>query len=536
MSIARLSSPGLIFILLTVSLVLTCSRKSGVSILPPDELYGELFHDVQNDSAVFADSKTFVDCVPRIDPFVIRMKYAEHGPMEGAALATFVRDNFILPAQPSGYTADSASICSHIATLWNVLRRPADVPHSGTLIPLPHPYIVPGGRFREIYYWDSYFTMLGLAADGKTGLMRNMLDNFAHLIDKYGFIPNGNRTYYLSRSQPPFFSMMVALLAEHTDSTTIARYIPAIEKEYAFWMDGSDRPCDTCRTYRRVVFLDEGSILNRYWDDRNDPRSESYREDRRTAAAALDADTTRTEKEIYRNLRAAAESGWDFSSRWLDRDSSGAFQLYTIHTTRIIPVDLNCLLYTTESMLYSWYQSKGDSAKTRRFRKASRNRKEAIIRFCWNPDSAFFFDYNFVEHKQTGIIAASGIYPLFTGIADSAQARAVGRTIRSHLLFTGGIAATVNETGQQWDKPNGWPPLQWVTVSGLRRYGLDSFADTIATRWCSLNRKVYSNTFKLSEKYNVVDMTKPGGGGEYPTQDGFGWTNGVYRKMCGCGK
>lgn len=213
-------------------------EEKQLSILPPEELYGELFFDVQENESLFADSKTFVDAVPRIAPREIRKKYAEEKPTNNTEFKAFLNENFEIPAANSEYKTDSSSINLHINKLWDVLKRPADEQVSGTLT-LPNPYIVPGGRFREIYYWDSYFTMLGLQEDGEIETIRNMVDNFAWLIENYGFIPNGNRTYYLSRSQPPFFAKWYSF-AEIEGEEVYIKYLPALQKEYDFWMKGSE--------------------------------------------------------------------------------------------------------------------------------------------------------------------------------------------------------------------------------------------------------------------------------------------------------
>lgn len=528
---ARLFS-YLSFTILSSLFILCENKQPSIVILPPDELYGQLFHDVQSNNNIFKDSKTFVDCVPKYHPDLIRKKYTDLKDHSDSSLFVFVKDNFTIPAEAPAYTADSTSIEKHINALWDVLKREPDKRVSGTLIPLPNPYIVPGGRFREVYYWDSYFTMLGLHKDGKYELMKNIADNFAWLIDTYGFIPNGNRTYYLSRSQPPFFSVMLSLFSRDSDYTAIKEYIPHLEKEHAFWMNGIGKLNDTCTAYRRVVLLPDGSILNRYWDDQAKPRSESYREDIKTADEALAADSSVSKEFIYRNLRAAAESGWDFSSRWLTPDENGVYHLRTIHTTDIIPVDLNSLLFNLESLLSSYYSNKFNTEQADIYRALCEKRKKALYKWCWNSDSGYFFDYNFKTAQQTGVISIAGFYPFFFRIADTADASAATEIVRHRLLFPGGIAATVNATGQQWDKPNGWAPLQWITVRGLRTYRQRGLADTIVARWCAMNRKVYAIDFKMCEKYNVVDTTKESGGGEYPTQDGFGWTNGVFRQLC----
>ncbi len=172
---------------------------------------------------------------------------------------------------------------THIDALWSVLERPPDPPQpNSSLLPLPYRYVVPGGRFREIYYWDSYFTMLGLEQSGRHDLVVEMVKNFAYLIDRFGHVPNGNRSYYLSRSQPPFFAAMIELLAQREGESVYATYLPELSREYEFWMDGAARLAPGS-AYRRVVRLEDGTVLNRYWDDRETPREESYREDVETA-------------------------------------------------------------------------------------------------------------------------------------------------------------------------------------------------------------------------------------------------------------
>ncbi|PKD20270.1 trehalase [Salegentibacter salinarum] len=504
-------------------------EEKQLSILPPEELYGKLFFDVQKNESLFTDSKTFVDAVPRIAPEEIRKKYAEIKPESNTELKTFLNENFEIPEADSDYKTDSSSINLHINKLWDVLKRPADEKLSGTLIPLPNPYIVPGGRFREIYYWDSYFTMLGLQEDGETETIRNMVDNFAWLIENYGFIPNGNRTYYLSRSQPPFFAKMVELLAQTDGEETYIKYLPALEKEYDFWMKGSEN--QEPGAYKRVVRLSNEEILNRYWDDKNTPRPESYREDVETAEKAISKNPDRTKEEVYRNLRAAAESGWDFSSRWLSINGNGDFNLYSIHTTQIIPVDLNSLLYNLEQTLARAYNLKVQPEKAVTFQERAENREAAIQKYLWEEETGFYFDYNFKKEHRTGIYSLAGVYPLFFEISDEKQAGKISETMEQIFLRPGGLVSTPHNTGQQWDAPNGWAPLQYMSIEGLRNYGKDLLASEIKQRWLNLNQSVYENTYKLLEKYNVEDLSKESGGGEYPTQDGFGWTNGVYQKL-----
>jgi alpha,alpha-trehalase len=413
----------------------------------------------------------------------------------------------------------------HIRALWPVLTRAPPrgrSPQLTSLIPLPHRYLVPGGRFREVYYWDSYFTILGLAASGRADLVRDMLDNFAWLIERYRHVPNGNRTYYLSRSQPPFFAAMVELYASATDTAHALRYLGALEREHAFWMDGAERlaPGDA---YRRVVRLANGSILNRYWDDQAEPRPEAYRHD-----VELGERLTIGKREaFYRDVRATAESGWDFSSRWL-RDPS---DLRTLETTELAPVDLNALLEHAERLiaaLRTFRARAGDAEVARQFAVEAAERRRALLAAAYDTATGFFYDVRWrsgqcVSDRPT--IAA--VVPLYFGLATPAQGRAVAARLEREFLRPGGFVTTLVMSGQQWDAPNGWAPLEWMAIEGVRRYGRADLADSVRDRWLELNRRTYRATGRMMEKYDVVDLGRAAGGGEYPAQDGFGWTNGV---------
>ncbi len=271
--------------------------------------YGALFADAQR---VLPDAKVLVDATPKQPPASIAAEYAHRRGLPGFDLEQFIATQFEMPGPAGGdYQTNSRhDVVQHIDALWPVLERaPQPGDSRSSLLPLPYRYVVPGGRFDEIYYWDSYFTMLGLEESGRHDLVVDMVRNFAWLIDRYGHIPNGNRTYYLSRSQPPFFATMLNLVAERDGDAVLTTYLPQLAAEYAFWMDGADGLA-AGQAHRRVVRLDDGSVLNRYWDDCDTPRDESYGVDVETANAS-----GRPVAEVYRSLRAAAESGWDFSSR-----------------------------------------------------------------------------------------------------------------------------------------------------------------------------------------------------------------------------
>jgi alpha,alpha-trehalase len=438
-------------------------------------------------------------------------------------LDEFVAANFDPPKPPqSGYTTQEKDIVVHIKNLWNVLKRDADTPVVGSsLLPLPYPYIVPGGRFGEIYYWDSYFTMLGLKESNRADMIENMVKNFAYLIDTYGHIPNGNRSYYISRSQPPFFSLMVELLASIKGDDIYTAYLPEMQKEYDFWMEGADK-LKPGQAHRRVVKLKDGTVLNRYWDDAATPRPEGFKED-----VAVAERSGRNKEEMYRNLRAGAESGIDFSNRWFDDKKN----LTTIEVIDFIAVDLNALLYHLEKTLEKAYSMEKKENNRKQFSTLSFKRYNGIKKYCYNNTLRFFCDYNWRKGKVSDNPTPAGMYPLcFFNLYPEAQHRMgeeAAKLIREKLLQPGGIQATEKNTGQQWDSPNGWAPLEWMTIWGLDRCGQADLARDIATRWVKLNVHAFQNTGKLMEKYNVVDTNLSGGGGEYPGQDGFGWTNGV---------
>ncbi len=484
-----------------------------------------LFEDVQ-EAKIFPDGKTFVDCVPRRNTAAILADYLaiKNNPAIRFSLKTFITENFELPAPPPA-TDDiqqEKDIAEHIKNLWSCLKRKKDTTVAGSsLLPLPHPYIVPGGRFREVYYWDSYFTMLGLKESGETETIRSMVDNFAFLIHTYGHIPNGNRSYYLSRSQPPFFTLMVELYAAVAGHAVFDKYVDAIEMEYAYWMDGYDT-MSSGNTYKKLVHLPDGSIANRYFDERCIPREESWAEDIETAA-----NNNRPKEIIYNHLRSAAESGWDFSSRWLSDEND----LATIETADIIPVDLNALLYHTEITLAEFFGKAGDKEKRNFYTDRAEKRFYLLQEYCLNKEENIYYDYHWKEQKRTLKFTPASLFPLWLSAIPAEHAEEYGRKaaekIIKELLEKGGVCTTTVVNNQQWDAPNGWAPLQWIVIGGLDKTGQKELAAEIARRWIKLNNDVYQHTGKLMEKYNVRNTNLEAGGGEYPGQDGFGWTNGV---------
>jgi alpha,alpha-trehalase len=481
-----------------------------------------------------------VDCAPRGEPPVILEAYRARCHAPGFDLAEFVHANFraIHPAPSEYVSVPGQPIAEHIESLWQVLtRHPKVHPPHASLLQLPHPYVVPGGRFGELYYWDSYFTMLGLACAGHLQRVRDMVHNFAYLIDTYGHIPNGTRTYYLSRSQPPLFAFMVELAQRH-GAAEETDFLPQLRQEHAYWMDGSDGLA-AGQARRRVVRLRNGRLLNRYWDDRDTPREESWLEDVSTVQACR-----RDAAEVYRDLRAACESGWDFSTRWLQEAplrragpvpvharAATAPSLTSICTTDMLPVDLNAFLYKLEAKIAGLAERTGDPASSREFADRAEARRTALVELCWADEQAAFFDYDWRREARRTCLTAACVAPLFVGLAEPAHAQALAATVSARMLAPGGLSTTECWSDQQWDRPNGWAPVQWMGIRGFSAYGCHSLSSTIARRWLATVAAVYEREGKLVEKYALRSMKREnsagGGGGEYPLQDGFGWTNGV---------
>ncbi len=497
----------------------------------PDDAYSELFREVQL-KAVFADSKTFPDCIPKTKSEEILKKYGDQKNQVNFDLKKFVLENFTVPAPSNENTISKSENLTEqsLTDYWSVLTRtPKDI--GGTLVPLLKPYIAPDARFVEINYWDSYFVMLGLQASGKDSLMSNTVLNLAQLIQDFGHIPSGNRSYYFSRSQPPFFASMVKLLSQmkgHEQKLT--QYLPQIQREYQYWMAVENGKEDAQKqsearkkgdkAYRKAVFLEKNDVLNRYFDDRDTPRPEVYKED-----VAMVSKSGRKANELYRDLRAGAESGWYFSSRWL-RDAQN---LNTIHTTEILPVDLNALLYDLELTLAKIYQLKNEPEYAQSLMTLANKRKAIFDKYFWNEALGFYFDYDFVAAKQTNVYSLAAVYPLFFKMATPEQAQKVAQILEKQFLRSGGLATTLNQTNQPWDGTNGFAPLQYLAIKGLRNYGFDDLANKIKQNWVANNQSVFKKTGKTYEKYEVDGSKQSNDASPIPAK--YAWTNGVLLKL-----
>jgi alpha,alpha-trehalase len=403
----------------------------------------------------------------------------------------------------------------------------ADVTEHGLLY-LPRPYVVPGGRFNEMYGWDSYFIEEGLLGDGEIALARDMVDNFVYEIEQYGTILNANRTYYLSRSQPPFLTRMILGVYERThDGNWLRGTLPAIERYYRFWTEDPH--------------FDEVTGLSRYFDRGNGPAPEVIADERddqgRThydrvreyfkthtvadydVAQYYDRKADRLTPLFYKADRTMRESGFDPSNRY------GPFSADIIHYA---PVCLNSLLYQMEQDAATIATALGHSGDANNWRTRANRRQTLVNRYLWDSEAGLYLDYNFITARRRNYPFATTFYPLWAGLASPEQARAV----RKHLAefeAPGGLLTSTTESGSQWDAPFGWAPLQMIGVEGLRRYGYVEDADRLATKFISMVNDDFREHGVIVEKYDVrrrkSDVAAGIKFGYSANQVGFGWTN-----------
>lgn len=430
-------------------------------------------------------------------------------------------------------------------------------PHG--LLYLEHPYVVPGGRFNEMYGWDSYFILRGLLRDGKVELALGMVENFFFEIEHYGMILNANRTYYLSRSQPPFLSSMIMAVydtqkaAGRANNTWLAKAYEYARRDYAMWT--------------REPHLAGTIGLSRYYDSGEGPSPESLQDEsgfhRQVASYFLlhPAESARylvetsnaftglpgytvevcdqarimarhacatksmvsLNPEYYKGDRSMRESGFDISFR---------FGSYSAATHHFAPVCLNSLLYKTEKDLEFMSQALGKVAEAKRWHGLAEKRATTMRKFFWNGTRGLFFDHNLENGKQSDYVYATTYYPLWSGWATPEEARIVAKNL-SILEQPGGIAMSTRETGVQWDFPYGWAPLQLIVVEGLRNYGFQDDANRISYKFLSTVLENFQRDGTIREKYNVAIRSSEAKvtAGYQQNVIGFGWTNGVFVEL-----
>lgn len=373
---------------------------------------------------------------------------------------------------------------------------------NGTLIGLPYPYIVPcaSGAFQEMYYWDTYFTNKGLILSGNVEQARCNVDNMCYMIERFGFVLNGNRTHYLHNSQPPFLSMMARDVYEVTgDKEWLEKAYRALEKEHAFWSEKRGSEIG----------------LNRY--DCMPMEGEEVR----NAAAGLrerigEAVDCGDDETAARGLISAGESGWDVNPRMSNKSYEYA------------PADLNSLLYAMEDNLSFFAMELKKPEEAEEWKTLRDNRAELCRKYLKNEDG-LFMDYHIPEKKQTTIFSAAAFYPLYCGMATAEEAEAAKNALPRLETPYGILTCEKNDTpgNYQWDYPNGWAPMQLMVAGGLLRYGYREDALRIAKKFTETLERCYEQTGHLWEKYNIVEGNIEAVN-EYEMPAMMGWTFGVY--------
>ena len=416
------------------------------------------------------------------------------------------------------------------------LPRGEIAPGEHGLLYLPHPYVVPGGRFNEMYGWDSYFIQVGLLRDGRLALARSMAENFLYEVEHYGTILNANRTYYLTRSQPPFLTAMVWAVYERTrDRAWLRRAVPAIERYYRYWTTEPHLVPGPGRGLSRYFDLGEGpapEVVAAERDAEGRTHYDRVREYYRTHEVTdydeslyYDAGADRLTPLFYRGDRSMRESGFDPSNRF------GPFGVDAVH---YVPVCLNALLYRMEVEAARIMSELGEQAQAARWRERAAVRKARIDELLWDEAAGVYFDYNFRTGRRRPYLFATTFYPLWVGLASAKQAARV-RASLDRLEAPGGLLTSLERTGSQWDAPFGWAPLQLVAVEGLRRYGYHADADRLATKFIALVTKEFEEHGAILEKYDVVrresDVAAGIRFGYSSNEIGFGWTNAVFIEL-----
>ena len=402
-------------------------------------------------------------------------------------------------------------------------------PHG--LLYLPRPYVVPGGRFNEMYGWDSYFILVGLLRDREVDRARDMVDNFVYEIDNYGTILNANRTYYLSRSQPPFLTRMIVGVYEQTgDREWLRATRPAIDRYYRFWTTaphlvpatGLSRYYDSGEGPAPEVLSDERDAEGRTHYDRVREYYKTHEVPDYDVRMYYDRKADRLTPLFYKGDRSMRESGFDPSNRF------GPFAVDIIH---YVPVCLNSLLYKMERDAADIDSILGRGKDALVWEQRAAARRAAMDLYLWDEKDGLYYDYDFQTGKRRHYEFATTFYPLWAGAASPAQAARVAANL-PRFEAAGGVRTSNTVSGNQWDAPFGWAPLQMIPVAGLRNYGYDEAASRLARRFVGLVTKEFEEHAVIVEKYDVErresDVSAGIKFGYAANQVGFGWTNGAF--------
>lgn len=347
-------------------------------------------------------------------------------------------------------------------------------------IKLPHAAVAPNHTYfaGSQYYWDSYFTILGLVDSGRLGLAKGMVDNLIFLFKRFGLVPARNTVLSTGRTQPPFLTSMILEVhgAGGADDDWLDNSMKIAASEYeTVWTSGQRKHEESGLSLYRPRFLP--GYLTTY------------------------------------------ESGWDVSSRFAGKGANA------------IPIDLNCMLYKYETDIYEWSRKRGNTEEAKKWKDRLNVRRQAINKYLWNEQHGFFYDYDLRSNSTDGLVTTAGLFALWCGVASRDQALACQKRLKV-LEQKHGLATTepLAWKGYQWDFPNAWAPLIYIAITGLRNYGLDETADRITNKWLGLQAEIFQQTGELWEKYDVANGSI-GRPGRYPTQTGFSWTNGVFARL-----
>jgi len=519
-------------------------QKKYLACSHPIYCTGSLLHTIQT-SRLYNDSKTFVDKPTRLPPAIVLEAFNRLPPDPTKEILREFVDEYFFPVGtemkeeiPTDWKEDPAFLeqiqdsnvrewAKSLNSIWLKLFRRFD--HSMSCkdcfssVLLPHGFVIPGGRFREIYYWDTYWVVEGLLISEMYETVKGIIENFFYLIKVYGFIPNGARIYYSNRSQPPFLTRIVdAYIQKTNDLDFLVTALPYLDQEYQFWM-----------TYRTTqVPSPSGKVynMNHYSVTNDSPRPESYAED----LHLVEGFDENKQKYIYAQMASGAETGWDYSSRWFEKET-----LDSIIVSELIPVDLNAIMYDVEAILSKFHIALGNTEMGSYYATQANIRLDAIDKLMWNETESAWQDWNTKLGRQTEGFYLSNFFPLWSkSHAKSPETLTkVTQKIQKTFSYKCGLPTSMKESGEQWDYPNAWAPIIQIVAAGLENIETvvpeaGELALSLMEQWLSCNHCGWSETGGVNnghmfEKYDVNTRGVPGGGGEYEVQMGFGWTNGV---------
>ncbi|KAJ8727901.1 hypothetical protein PYW08_016286 [Mythimna loreyi] len=535
-------------------LLAVAALASAADLLPtcdrPVYCDSALLHQVQM-ARIYEDSKTFVDLQMKynesktLNDFEVLMNDTNQSPSR-AQLQQFVDDYFSSDGELEDWTPSDLSdnpafletikdkefraFGKGINDIWPLLARKIkaavlEKPEQHSLVPLTHGFIIPGGRFKEIYYWDSFWIIEGLLISGMNETAKGMIENLIELLIKFGHIPNGSRWYYQERSQPPLLTAMVAVYYKYTQDISFVRdNIGHLENEMEFWLNE-----------RSVNVEKDGKnhTLFRFFAPSDGPRPESYYEDYSNTIGFSEEDRNN----FYIDIKSAAESGWDFSTRWfITPDGSNNGSLTDIHTRYIIPVDLNAIIAGALQQIAVFNALLLNLQKSYEYAALASDLRNSIEAVLWNKEDSMWYDYNIRDNSHRKYFYSSNVAPLWQNAVSSSFLQANGAKVMTQLEqsggldFPGGVPTSLIRSGEQWDFPNVWPPEVSIVVNALENIGTaeaKALAVEVAqtfVRSCHWGFQEYKQMF---EKYDAENPGKYGGGGEYNVQFGFGWSNGA---------